>query len=160
MNLLPAASAFGLRGAVVVAACAVEKQEAQMVKRKSTKAKAASKARQTRKDKDPQKAPDFKSQAYSKQADLIGMLNRPQGVTIPAIMEKTGWQQHSVRGFFSGVVRKKLGLMLASEKTEGAVRVYRIVTEQDQTPKPKSAKSTKAHKTHESGQQSATNPAH
>src|SRR5262245_60089717 len=66
-----------------------------------------------------------KSQPGSKQARVIAMLKSPAGATIDAMMKATGWQQHSVRGFLAGVVRKRLKLKLGSKKVDGE-RVYRI----------------------------------
>jgi hypothetical protein len=99
-----------------------------MTKRKSSKAsKVNAPARQAHNDSQARKAVASMPRTTSKQAEVIDMLSSSQGTTIPAIVTVTGWQQHSVRGFFAGVVRKKLGLTLASEKKEGADRVYRIV---------------------------------
>lgn len=84
-------------------------------------------AQKTRKNDSSRKAPTSRPPTNTKQGGVIGLLSRAQGATIPAIMKSTGWQQHSVRGFLAGVVRKKLGLALESEKKDGADRIYRIV---------------------------------
>jgi len=66
-----------------------------------------------------------KAVAGSKQLRVITMLRSPDGATIAAMMKTTGWQQHSVRGFLAGIVRKKLKLNLDSKKIDGS-RFYRI----------------------------------
>jgi len=63
--------------------------------------------------------------ADTKQSRAIALLRSTKGASIAALMEATGWQQHSVRGFLAGVVRKRLGLELESSKVDGT-RVYRI----------------------------------
>ena len=62
----------------------------------------------------------------SKQAEVIKMLQRPEGATIGQICTATGWQAHTVRGTFAGAFKKKLGLTIVSDKPQGGERVYRI----------------------------------
>ncbi|MBS4038047.1 MAG: DUF3489 domain-containing protein [Hydrogenophaga sp.] len=62
----------------------------------------------------------------SKQAEVIRMLQRPEGATIGQICTATGWQAHTVRGTFAGAFKKKLGLNIVSDKPQGGERIYRI----------------------------------
>ncbi len=64
----------------------------------------------------------------TKHAQLISLLGRPEGASIEEMMQATNWQQHSVRGFLAGTVKKKLGLPLTSCKSDGETRRYRIMT--------------------------------
>lgn len=71
------------------------------------------------------------SDQSTKHARLIAMLQGAEGATIAKMMKATGWQQHSVRGFLAGIVRKKLKLNLVSEVQDSQGRVYRIVDRKD-----------------------------
>jgi hypothetical protein len=66
------------------------------------------------------------AKSETKASIVLKKLQSPKGVTIEALMEATAWQAHSVRGFLSAVVRKKLGLNLVSETGKDGVRRYRI----------------------------------
>jgi hypothetical protein len=62
----------------------------------------------------------------SKKAIVLGMLKRPEGATLPDIMSATAWRPHSVRGFISGALRKKMGLKVESAKREDGQRTYKL----------------------------------
>lgn len=77
-----------------------------------------------------------KGNAGSKQSRVIAMLQSPAGATIGAMMKATGWQQHSVRGFLAGVVRRRLKLKLGSTKVDGN-RVYQIADAESTKRRPR-----------------------
>ncbi len=97
-----------------------------MTKPKSkTKVATRSVARKISKGKSRARSTKSAVRSDTKHARIIAMLRAPAGTTIAAIMTATEWQQHSVRGFLAGVVRKKLDLNLVSELTDKG-RIYRI----------------------------------
>jgi Protein of unknown function (DUF3489) len=69
--------------------------------------------------------PDPRPARSSKQAEVIALLRRPEGATVDEVRAATGWQPHTVRGVFSGGLKKKLGLEITASK-EDRGRVYRI----------------------------------
>ena len=63
----------------------------------------------------------------TKMVKCLELLTAPDGATIDELQATTGWQAHSVRGFLAGTVKKKLGLVLDSKKTDDGIRRYRVV---------------------------------
>ncbi len=74
----------------------------------------------------PAAGPVRKSRPDTKQAALIAMLQSPEGASLDEIVTATGWQAHTVRGAIAGALKKKLGLVVMSERVEGRGRVYRV----------------------------------
>ena len=64
----------------------------------------------------------------SKKAEVLGLLRRQNGATLDEIMTTTGWQAHTVRGFISGTLTKKMGLTVESRRGEDKVRTYRVAS--------------------------------
>ena len=74
------------------------------------------------------KADEPRAERVTKQERVLTLLSQPEGASIDEMMRATDWQQHSVRGFLAGTVKKKLGFPLTSLKPNGGVRRYRIET--------------------------------
>lgn len=91
----------------------------------STRATARTSSKSKPRSRSAPSTPKTLTRPNTKHARIIAMLRAPAGATVAVLMTATDWQQHSVRGFFAGVVRKKLGLNLVSEQNDKG-RVYRI----------------------------------
>jgi Protein of unknown function (DUF3489) len=92
---------------------------------------APKKGKAAKKASTPKKAPKAQKEAGvardgSKAAKVLDLLKRPEGVTLAALMKATEWQAHSVRGFLSGTLRKKLGLTIESAKGDDGERTYSV----------------------------------
>ncbi len=98
-----------------------KRPSAQISKRRLTKAQA-----QKPKPQNPPEQRERPAPRATKQDRMLALLSRPDGVTIPELMDATDWQRHSVHGFLSGTVKKKLGFTLVSSSAEDGVRHYRI----------------------------------
>ena len=95
---------------------------------KSTKTKSGAKSRPMPAENRTALRDERHAERVTKHDCVLKLLSRRNCVTIPEMMEATGWQQHSVRGFLAGTVKKKLGFTLTSSKSEGELRRYKIDT--------------------------------
>jgi Protein of unknown function (DUF3489) len=107
----------------------VAKKGANVAPKKGKASKKPSPAKKT--PKGQKKAPQGQKNAVaardgSKTSKVLDLLKRPDGVTLKELMKTTGWQPHSVRGFLSGTVGKKMGLAVTSTKGEDGERTYSV----------------------------------
>ena len=98
---------------------------AKTAKKQRTASRAATSKKRPNTPKADKSANQQQVRSETKQSNAIEMLRAPAGASIQALMKATGWQQHSVRGFLAGVVRKRLKLNLESALEDG-VRIYRV----------------------------------
>ncbi|PNE10299.1 MAG: hypothetical protein CR217_15110 [Beijerinckiaceae bacterium] len=87
-----------------------------------------SKAERVAAAKTPVKVDEPRAERVTKQERVLTLLSRTDGASIEEMMQATDWQQHSVRGFLAGTVKRKLGFLLTSLKLDDGVRRYRIET--------------------------------
>jgi hypothetical protein len=99
----------------------VSAQRADVAPKKRKAAKKASPAKKA-----PKAAKEKGTRDGSKAAKVLDLLKRAEGATLAELMKSTGWQAHSVRGFLSGTVSKKLGLAVTSAKVEDGERTYSV----------------------------------
>ena len=110
--------------------------QSKVSKAKATKAPKAKK--QAQKGRQPKnKAPDdaapasnSKASKLTKASQCLTLLRRSEGATIEELMAATGWQSHSVRGFLSGAVKRKLGLNVTSAVGEDGIRRYHVAKDE------------------------------
>jgi len=102
------------------------KKHAPTAPAKSAKTKSGAKSRPAPAEHRTGSRDEQHTERVTKHDRVLTLLSQRNGATIPEMMEATGWQQHSVRGFLAGTVKKKLGFTLTSAKSEGELRRYRI----------------------------------
>ena len=119
-------SATPKRGSVKSNASSRRTGSAAAAAAKKARRSVVSKAEQVAASKTMVKADDPKLERVTKQERMLTLLSQTGGASIEEMMEATDWQQHSVRGFLAGTVKKKLGFSLTSTKLDDGVRRYRI----------------------------------
>ncbi|HEX6442258.1 MAG TPA: DUF3489 domain-containing protein [Stellaceae bacterium] len=113
------------------------RKQAPQAQDKAAKRQSANKAPRVRRGRtEPTAQPSraASAPASSKQAGVIALLRRAEGATVREIVSATGWQPHTVRGLFSGTLKKKLGLVLGSAQEGDRGRVYRIADRGEPEP--------------------------